>query len=169
MLEKDDMNRLSLPNEKFFPEILALIEKGHLVTITARGNSMRPFIEDGRDLLIFGKAEKISVGDVILAEVKEGHFVCHRIESIENGVVVMRGDGNIPNKKTAWNGTESFPMDRVRAKLIQVNRKGKVYKLDTSRVWKVYSAIWVHLLPIRRYLLSLYRLLWHGQVPMLHH
>lgn len=156
---------LSVDNKEFLPFVVGLIEEGQpAATIIARGNSMRPFIEDGRDKLVFGKVDKVSVGDVILAEVEEGHFVCHRVEKIENGIVTMRGDGNVPNKLSGA-GTEVFPEGNVRAKLVQVVRKGKTYTLSTSRAWKVYSAIWPRLLSVRRYLLALYRLLWLHQWP----
>lgn len=164
-MPEDSVRKLVLDNSKFLPEVVALINEGHLVTITARGNSMRPFIEDCRDCLVFGKADNVAVGDVILAEVTDGHYVCHRIESIEGDMVVMRGDGNVPNKRIGWNGTETFSRDRIRAKLVQVKRLGKTYILATSRTWKVYSAVWTRLLPVRRYLLGLYRLLWLRQMP----
>lgn len=152
------MQRISVENNIFLPQVVQLIEEGHKATIIARGNSMRPFIEDSRDKLVFGKVDSLSVGDVILAEVTEGHFVCHRIEKMEVGMVTMRGDGNVE-------GTEVFPEENVRAKLVQVVRKGKTYTLTTSALWKCYSAIWPKLLPVRRYLLALYRLLWLHQLP----
>jgi len=152
------MQRRSLANEVFLPEVVKLIEEGHLATIIARGNSMMPFVEDSRDLLVLGKADHLAVGDVILAEVTEKHFVCHRIEKMENGIVTMRGDGNIK-------GTEVFPITCVRAKLVKIVRKNKTYELATSRAWRMYSAVWPRLLPIRRYLLALYRLLWNHQLP----
>ena len=152
------MNRLLMHNEAFLPQVVDLIEGGHAVTLLARGNSMRPFIEDGRDKLIFGKVDELSIGDVILAEPTDGVFVCHRIEKIDNGIITMRGDGNI-------NGTETFAKERVRAKLMEVNRLGKTYNLKTSRFWKLYSAIWPRLLFARRFLLSTYRLLWLHQLP----
>jgi hypothetical protein len=73
-------------------------------------------------------------------------------------MVTMRGDGNVV-------GTEVFPEEKVRAKLIQVIRNGKTYTLTTSRAWKLYSAIWPRLLPVRRYLLAFYRLFWLRQMP----
>lgn len=158
------LKKLSVENEVFLPILVELVEDGKTAAIIARGNSMRPFIEDGRDKLVFGRADKIAVGDVILAEVTEGHFVCHRIERIENEMVTMRGDGNVPNLAMGT-GTEVFPVANVRAKLVQVVRKGKTYTLSTSRVWRLYSAIWPQLLPIRRYLLALYRLIWLHQWP----
>lgn len=152
------MKRLLMPNDAFLKHVVGLIEEGHEVTLLARGNSMRPFIEDGRDTLAFRKVDKLSVGDVILAEPKDGLFVCHRIEKIDNGIITMRGDGNVV-------GTEMFAEDRVRAKLVTINRLGKTYNMATSRTWKIYSAIWPRLLPARKYLLSLYRLLWLHQRP----
>ena len=152
------MQRISVENNIFLPQVVQLIKEGHKATIIARGNSMRPFIEDGRDKLVFGKVDSLAVGDVILAEVAEGHFVCHRIEMLEHGVVTMRGDGNVQ-------GTEVFPEANVRAKLVQVVRKGKTYTLATSKMWKCYSTVWPKLLPVRRYLLALYRLLWLHQLP----
>ena len=83
------MQKLSVENSIFLPQVVQLIQEGHKATIIARGNSMRPFIEDGRDKLVFGKVDNLKVGDVILAEVEEGHFVCHRIEAINDGIVTM--------------------------------------------------------------------------------
>jgi hypothetical protein len=152
------VQKLSVENSIFLPQVVQLIQEGHKATIIARGNSMRPFIEDGRDKLVFGKVDSLSVGDVILAEVTEGHFVCHRIEKLVDKMVTMRGDGNVA-------GTEVFPEANVRAKLVQVVRKGKTYTLATSKAWKFYSSVWPKLLPVRRYLLALYRLLWLHQLP----
>lgn len=154
----EDEDKLMVDNSIFLPQVVQLIEEGHKATIVARGNSMRPFIEDCRDKLVFSKVDSLSVGDVILAEVTKGHFVCHRIEKLDNQTVTMRGDGNV-------RGTEVFPREHVRAKLVQVIRKGKLYTLSTSRKWKLYSAVWPKLLPVRRYLLALYRLLWFHQLP----
>lgn len=152
------MNRLLMHNDAFLPQVVDLIKEGHEVTLLARGNSMLPFVEDGRDKLIFAKVDTLSIGDVILAEPTDGVFVCHRIEKMDNGIITMRGDGNIE-------GTETFSQERVRAKLIKISRLGKTYKLETSRVWKTYSAIWPRLLPARRALLALYRLLWWHKLP----
>ena len=145
-------------NRVFLPQVVQLIENGHTATIVARGNSMRPFIEDGRDKLVLGRVDSIAEGDVVLAEVSEGCFVCHRVDKVAGGMVTMRGDGNVV-------GTEVFPEEKVRAKLIQVIRNGKTYTLTTSRAWKLYSAIWPRLLPVRRYLLAFYRLFWLHQMP----
>ncbi|MDE5550371.1 MAG: peptidase S41, partial [Bacteroidaceae bacterium] len=54
-------------------------------------------------------------------------------------------------------GVEVVRRVNVLAKVVQIERKGKCYDLATSRWWKCYSFLWCRLLPIRRYLLAIYR------------
>lgn len=148
---------LELENEVFLPYVCELANEGHTVSIRARGYSMRPFIEHDRDVVVLGKAETFKVGDVALAEVSPGRFVLHRIDAIRGDKVRMRGDGNYP-------GVEYCQLKDLKAIMVQVLRKGKTWDVS-GRVWMVYSRWWVKLLPIRRYLLALYKLLWLHQMP----
>lgn len=148
-----------MQNDVFLPQVVELINEGHTVTIMARGNSMMPFIKDGRDSLIFSNLNlDVRVGEAVLAEIHKGVFVCHRIVGIKDGKVTLRGDGNIQ-------GTETCRIEDVKAQLVAVARDGKYYDLNTSKVWKIYSFCWTRLLPLRRYLLALYRLLAMHQLP----
>ena len=151
------METIQLANEEFLPHVCALVNEGHTVSIRARGYSMRPFIENDRDVAILGKSNIYKVGDVVLAEIAPGHYVLHRIDAIKGNHVRLRGDGNYP-------GTEHCMMGDIRAIMCAVERKGK--RWDTNgKVWKIYSWIWVRLLPVRRYLLALYRLVCLHQLP----
>jgi hypothetical protein len=139
-----------LANAEFLPHVVALLNEGHTVTLPLRGFSMRPFLEDGRDKALLKKAETVSVGDVILAELYPGHYVLHRIIRIEGDNITLRGDGNLSD--------EHCRLDHVRAIAIGFFRKGRSRAdLTTGRKWHIYSAIWTHLFPIRRYLLFIYR------------
>lgn len=151
------MDTIQLANEEFLPQVCELINEGHTVSIRAKGYSMRPFIENDRDIAILAHSNIYKVGDVALAEIAPGHFVLHRIDAIKGERVRLRGDGNYPGTEQCW-------MKDLRAIMCSVERKGKVWRTD-GRVWRTYSWIWVRLLPIRRYLLALYRLLWLHQVP----
>lgn len=153
-----DTQKMSMQNSILLPKVVQLINEGHTVTLTAKGNSMMPFIQHDRDQLVFGQLHEVKVGMPVLAEISKGVFVCHRIESINGNKVTLRGDGNIQ-------GTEQCTTDEVRAELVSIVRKGKTYDLHTSRSWHIYSAIWPRLLPCRRILLALYRLLWNRQLP----
>lgn len=152
------MQTLNLNNAEFLPHVCEFVNEGHKVTILARGNSMRPFIESDRDEVVLTRATQYNVGDVVLAEIQPGHYVLHRIDKIQNEHVVLRGDGNVGN-------TESCSINDLRAVVCQIKRKGKVWNLQTSKVWKCYSYIWTRTIPLRRLFLALYRLLWLGQIP----
>ncbi|MBQ7423355.1 MAG: S24/S26 family peptidase [Prevotella sp.] len=150
-----DYKSLSV-EEKFFdnalllPEVVKLLNEGHTVTLRLRGFSMRPFLEDKRDKALLKKAENPKVGDAVLAEIAPGHFVLHRIISIEGEKVVLRGDGNL--------GTEQCTLKDVKGLAIGFYRKGReVADMTTDKKWRVYSAVWTRLFPIRRYLLAIHR------------
>lgn len=142
--------------EKFFdnaillPEVVNLLNEGHTVTLRLRGFSMRPFLEDRRDKALLKKAENPQVGDAVLAEIAPGHFVLHRIISIEGEKVVLRGDGNL--------GTEECRLGDVKGVAIGFYRKGRdVADMTTEKKWRAYSFVWTRLFPIRRYLLAIHR------------
>ena len=135
-----------LANAEFLPHVVALVNEGHTVTLPLRGRSMRPFLEDGRDKALLSAPSDISVGDAVLAEIQPRHYVLHRIIAINGNHVTLRGDGNLRN--------EYCRLEDVRAKAIGFYRKGrkKADGVDGAK-WKVYSAIWTRLYPMRRYLL----------------
>lgn len=159
MRNEEEKGVAFMQNELFIPELLKLIAVGHQVTIRARGYSMRPFVEHNRDELVFGPVTRpVRVGDVVLAEITPGHYVCHRVDAAGDTRLRLRGDGNIY-------GTEVCRREDVRAMLDAVVRKGHTYTLATSRAWHIYSWWWVRLLPARSHLLAIYRLLWFHQLP----
>ena len=165
------MNVLQLANEEFLPHVCELVSEGHQVTITAKGYSMRPFVESERDKAVLAKADAYAQYDVVLAEIAKGHYVLHRIDRIcspdgkrlkgkvsdPQALVVLRGDGNV-------RGTESCRLCDIRAITTHFIRKGKPCSTN-SRFWRCYSRIWRFCLPVRRYLLALYRLFWRGELP----
>ena len=149
-----------LQNDIFLPEAIRCLneDNGHTVSMTARGNSMMPFIWHNRDLLVFAKNGAVEVGDVVLAEIAKGTFVCHRIDQKDGERLTLRGDGNV-------RGVELCRLSDVRARLQSVVRNGKTYDLSTSRAWKLYSALWPRNSFLRRVLLAFYRVT-HG-MPLL--
>lgn len=151
------MKYVQLDNATFLPHVCQLIDEGHSVTIRAKGNSMRPFIESDRDSVILGRADNVEVGDVVLVELTKGQYVLHRLDAVQGQRIRLRGDGN-PYQ------VEICSVTNVRAKAVAVVRKGREYSMN-SRTWKIYSWFWTRALPLRRYLLALYRLLWLGILP----
>lgn len=133
--------------------MIQLMNEGHSVTLRLRGISMRPFLEDNRDKAILKKAISPKVGDVVLAEIGDKHYVLHRIIKIEGEHVTMQGDGNV--------STETCKMQDVHGIALGFYRKGRseLEKTDSTK-WKIYSFVWMHLRPVRKYLLAFHRIVW---------
>ena len=100
---------MQIPNAILIPEIIRLLDEGHTVTLRLRGYSMRPFLEDDRDVALLVKAETVKVGDPVLAEVSPRHYVFHRIVAIEGEAVTLRGDGNLPTEGREGGGHRILP------------------------------------------------------------
>ena len=147
------MKEIQFENAKFLPEIVKMLNEGHTVTLRLKGFSMRPFLENERDMALLKKVENPQVGDPVLAEITPGHFVLHRIIAMNGEKVVLRGDGNL-NTETCR------PQDVVGA-VEGFYRKGRTTldRID-GRKWRIYSYVWMRLYPIRRWLLAFYRRIW---------
>ena len=150
--ESEKTARIELPNEAFLPVVAASVADGHTAIIAVKGYSMRPFLEHLRDKVKLERcsAEDLKVGDAVLAEISPGHFVLHRIIELEADAVTLMGDGNI-------RGTEHCSVSEVRARVREYIRPGGhvVEASDPALCRKIRW--WRRLLPIRRYLLFIYK------------
>lgn len=142
--------KINKTNKELIPEVISLLKQGHTITLNLKGYSMRPFLEDGRDKAILKWPDTINIGDVVLAEITPTKYVIHRVISINNNIITLRGDGNIHN--------EQCGISNVFGKVTGFYRKGHT-QIDSTEgtKWKLYSFIWLRLFPIRRYLLYLHR------------
>ena len=140
-------------NAILLPQVIGLLDEGHTVTLKLRGYSMRPFLEDNRDKALLSKAQKPHVGDVVLAEISPQHYVLHRITRIRGNHITLQGDGNL--------NTEECEMENIKGFAIGFYRKGRQTLDKTNGLkWRIYSALWIFLRPIRRYLLAFHRRIW---------
>lgn len=132
-------------------EIRTLISQGHTVSLTVKGNSMNPFIVHLRDQMTLGpwKDEDIRKGCVALVKDIRGNYLIHRIIKRDEKTVTLIGDGNVGLYETA-------KTDDIIGIMYSITRKGKVWSTD-SKVWKLYSWIWMFILPLRRWPLGLWR------------
>ena len=87
----------SLPNDLLIPEVAELIRQGHTVTLTARGNSMNPFIVDRRDRVVLSPCTdaQLQPGAVVLALTDDHRYVLHRIVCRRGDELTLLGDGNL--------------------------------------------------------------------------
>ena len=141
-------------------EAIRLVGEGVSVSFPVNGCSMLPFIVGGRDSVILEKPENLRVGDVVLAhaipdnvallENAEKRYVIHRIVALSGDDVVLMGDGNLVQR-------EYCKRSEVYAKVVCVVKpNGK--KCPTGAFWgRIAAKVWYILLPVRRYLLWIYR------------
>lgn len=149
-----ERQKINMDYREFIPWMIEeYLKKGHTSTLPLQGFSMRPFLEDGRDMALLRYADdtnNIKVGDPVLAEIRPGHFVLHRIVAIDGQEVTLLGDGNLT--------PEHCRRENIKAFVLGFYRKGRnTPDLIDSTKWKVYSWWWMRLRPIRRYLLFIYR------------
>ena len=143
------MNNPPSDNE-IIQSAIKLVQEGLRVTFPVKGYSMLPFIIGSKESVDLVKPENILVGHVVLAWVDGCRFVVHRIIEIKGDEVVLMGDGNIA-------GVEHCRLEDVAALAINVvTPKGKHHSLYSP--WRVRaSRLWWRLLPLRRWILAIYR------------
>ena len=150
---KTGTRTIEIPNAILIPEIIKYLEQGHTVTLPLKGFSMRPFLENNRDMALLTSPKNIKVGDPVLAEIAPKQYVLHRIININGEHVTLLGDGNLT--------PEHCLLSNIKASIDGFYRKGRK-KLDRTdgRKWKLYSKIWMEFRPLRRWLLAFYRRIW---------
>ena len=145
------MNTVS--DDEIIKSAIKLVHEGLRVTFPVKGYSMLPFIIGGKESVDLVKPIDIQVGHVVLAWVEGCRYVVHRIIQIDGDKVVLMGDGNIA-------GVEHCLLSDVAALAVNVvTPKGKHNNLYAP--WRIKaSRLWWRLLPIRRWILAIYRRTW---------
>ena len=137
------MDKRTLPNDILLGEVTAALREGRDAIITPTGNSMRPFIRGGVDRVVLSKRETLAVGDIALACL-DGRYILHRIVALDGDAVTLMGDGNL-------RGTErGHASDIVGTVTAIIRPDGRRRAPGKGRLWRA-------LLPVRRYLLAIYK------------
>ena len=145
---------MNVPSDsEIIQSAIKLVNEGLRVTFPVKGYSMLPFIIGGKESVDLVKPENLQVGHVVLAWVEGCRYVVHRIIKIEGDLVVLMGDGNIA-------GVEHCLLSDVAALAVNVvTPSGKHHNLYAP--WRVKaSRLWWRLLPVRRWILAIYRRTW---------
>lgn len=147
------MQKKVIPNDLLLGEVGKLISEGEKVTIMTKGCSMLPFIIGERDSVLLEKPEELCPGMIALAQVHKGIYVLHRIIEIENERVTLMGDGNLK-------GCEQCRRSDIVAVATRIIKPGKEIDCFSRRHLR-QARVWKSLLPVRRWLLAVYRRLPH--------
>ena len=60
-MEEKNIKNISIANSILLPEIVKLMNEGHTVTLLLKGYCMRPFLENGRDVVLLKKGDNPKV------------------------------------------------------------------------------------------------------------
>lgn len=107
------------------------------------GDSMRPLIRRGKDMVTFVPLTRpLQRGDVVLFEYPAGRYVAHRIFRISSEQMKTLGDHC--QSPDPW-----MPASAVLGLAIQVERGKRTIPLDCPFM-RALGRIWMALLPLRR-------------------
>ena len=144
------MNKVVVPNAILLGEVKSLLAEGKDVVIPTKGSSMLPFIRGSRDSVALRKLETLEVGDIVLAEIRKGVYVLHRVFELDGDDVTLMGDGNL-------RGVEKCRRCDVAGTALKVLKDG-VKEVDCRDPKARRKArIWRRIRPFRRIILGFYR------------
>ena len=138
-------DRKTVGDDNYFALVDELLREGKEVVITPKGNSMLPFIRNGRDEVVLTRLTRpAEVGDILLVKLGT-RFVMHRVFEAEGEKITLMGDGNI-------SGKEHCTFADVIGIVTEIRKGRKVVKPGKGRLWRA-------LRPFRRYILAFYKIL----------
>ena len=143
-------DKLLIENSSFFSEVAQMLSSGRSVTMPAVGNSMTPFIADGRDRLVLRRCTCAKVGDILLVRLPDGRHVVHRVYAREGDQLTLMGDGNRQAKEQCCDNDVIGKVTTI------IRDDGRQVDCDSPAELRK-AALWRRLLPVRRYLLFAYR------------
>lgn len=123
-----------------------------MYTGLTKGPSMWPLLHEQKDNIVVvrqnGRLKKYDIPVYIL---KSGKYVMHRIVEVRDDCYVIVGD-NLTEK-------EYVTDDMICGVLAGFYKNGKRYvDCENGRFYRLYSKIWVALLPVRKPILKLHNL-----------
>ena len=142
----------SVSMEELSPIIESVINSGSDAVLCVTGNSMLPLWRDRHNNVVLTAcdANELKVGDIPLYRRENGQYVLHRIIKVNEDSFDLLGDAQ-------WNIEKELPKKCVIAVAKgYYTEKGEYIACD-SKKHKRYFAFWNSLLPMRRWILAVYR------------
>lgn len=145
------MEKLICSPTEFVGIIEETISEGGKMPLVVTGNSMGPFLKDGRDIVWLEKCceTDFKKGKILLFRRSSGKIVLHRVLKISSdGTLVMNGDAQL------W--CETIKKDQVLAVAAHIETNGK--KISCNSFTYIFrTAIWQFLKPLRPLIFRVYR------------
>ena len=123
-----------------------IIERDGKLVYSSIGDSMKPLICQGRDLLVIEKTTgRLSRYDIPLYKRDNGRYVLHRILKVRDSGYVICGDNR-------WNPESGITDEHIIGVLTAIIRDGEEMPLAGWK-YRVYVFFWCRLFPLRSLLL----------------
>ena len=124
------------------------LESGGTVKLPVKGVSMYPLIRPSRDFVLIEKSDTYRKYDIIFYQRQDGSYILHRIVGQDDQGFILAGDSET-DKETG------VKMSQILAKVTYIIRREK--KIDVnSHLYKMYSRLWVALMPLRPFIIGLW-------------
>jgi len=148
---EDNKTRI-ISNDLYFTEVQHMLNEGKEVRIRIKGDSMRPFIQDGDSVILKTyRGEPLRLGSNILAK-HEGKYVFHRYVGKKNAQIVLAGDGNLVLQEYI-----NLP-DIIAVALVHFpQNSAKEINLNHNRA-RFRGLVWYHIRLLRRIVVKLKKL-----------
>lgn len=122
------------------------IKKSGRIIYTNVGDSMMPYIKQGRDVLVISEVNgRLNKYDVPLYKRDSGQYVLHRILKVRENDYVICGDNR-------WNKEYGITDRHIIGILTGVIRDGQEIPV-TNRKYRIYVHLWCDLFPVRAFIL----------------
>ncbi len=141
----ENKNRITISLKEIYPIIKEKIESNGIVRLPITGTSMLPLLVWDRDSVEIVKCHKPEKCDIIFYRRDDGQFVLHRIVGKDENGYILCGD----NQWVKEYNIQNRHIIGVVSSIIRKNKQFAVTKLS----YRIYSKLWVGILPIRRYVL----------------
>lgn len=137
--------RRAEPMEKLAALFLPALEEGAKVTMRVVGNSMFPLLASGRDSVVLQKTDTFRKYDILFYRRDNGSYVLHRVVGKRKGDLLIAGDNETVR--------ETVRRSQVVACAVAFRRKDRDFTCR-SPLYRLYSILWVCVLPFRHNILS---------------
>lgn len=133
--------------------IESIVEPGALFKMHVKGHSMLPLLGFGDDEIVLRRTytEDEIMGRIAMFRADDGHIIVHRVIDVSNGIVTLRGDGNLLQ-------CERCKREEIIGVVESVVRSSGESVSCTTRSWRRKERIWLGTpRVVRRYALAILR------------
>lgn len=145
------MEKVIYSSAEFAEIIEDAIKAGGCVPLVVTGNSMRPFLKDGKNTVWLKACAESDFkrGKILLFKREDGKIVLHRVRKVlPDGELVMNGDAQY------W--CENIKKEQAVAVVAHIEKNGKK-KSCNSLIYKTVIEVWQLLKPFRPYIFRIQR------------